>query len=195
MICIRGGCDGLSEIKPSSETQEWPVSCLLTPQPPTSTRSIWFPLINNNFVLCCFLSFQKVKKWLCCLLFTGTEVNQAAQSTREGIRTEMACVAVNVYMYYTVHTDTWDNWVFVNVALVHILFFLIYIYIYKTPAKCLTDAFFAKTLFPEATLLVTARGCTVFWSPLGFIFLTEWVVTTSGCFFHCPCFEARVQQL
>ncbi|XP_066042617.1 sodium/bile acid cotransporter 7 isoform X2 [Chamaea fasciata] len=35
----------------------------------------------------------------------GTEINQAAQSTREGIIVEMACVTVNVYMYYTVHTD------------------------------------------------------------------------------------------
>lgn len=60
-----------------------------------------------------------------------------------------------------------------NVASVHILFLYIYIYIKKIPVKCLTDAFLAKALFQEATLLVTARGCTVFWSPLVFIFLTE----------------------
>lgn len=64
-------------------------------------------------------------------MFTGTEVNKATQSTREGIMLEMAGVTVNVYMYYTVHTDDRDNWVFVNVASVHILFLYIHIYIYK----------------------------------------------------------------
>lgn len=43
---------------------------------------------------------------------------------------EMAGVTVNVYMYYTVHTDDRYNWVFVNVASVHILFLYIHIYIY-----------------------------------------------------------------
>lgn len=52
-------------------------------------------------------------------------------------------------------------------------FIFIYIYIKKIPVKCLTDAFVANALFPEATLLVTTRGCTVFWNPLGFIFLIE----------------------
>lgn len=77
---------------------------------------------------------------------------------------DMACVTVNVYMYYTVHMDNWHNWV-LWMLLQCIFYFFIYIYI-KIPVKCLTDAFLAKALFSKATLLVAARGCTVFWSPL-----------------------------
>ena len=76
-------------------------------------------------------------------MFTGTEVNKATQSTREGIMLEMAGVTVNVYMYYTVHTDDRDNWVFVNVASVHILF--LYIYIKKRyPLSALQMHFWQK---------------------------------------------------
>lgn len=60
---------------------------------------------------------------------------------------ETAGVTVNVYMYYTVHTDDRDNWVFVNVASVHILFLYIHIYIYikkRYPLSALQMHFWQK---------------------------------------------------
>lgn len=93
----------------------------------------------------------------------------------EGVR-----VSVNVYMYYTVHTQTIEK---TGICECCFSAYFIFISILKKIYlfKCLKNAFLAKALFPEATLLVTARDCTVFCSHLVFIFLTEQIIIIKSC--------------
>ncbi|XP_050802502.1 sodium/bile acid cotransporter 7 isoform X3 [Gopherus flavomarginatus] len=113
-------------------------------------------------------------------LTLGTEVNKTAQSTGEGITMEGVRVSVNVYMYYTVHTQIIEK---TGICECCFSAYFIFISILKKIYlfKCLKNAFLAKALFPEATLLVTARDCTVFCSHLVFIFLTEQIIIIKSC--------------